>query len=143
MARNEEEQKEEQRLFFVGVTRAKDYLEISYHTSPEDFGVYGVPSPFLRLIPENLIQSEDYGSRASSLTALRKVIKHNIDSRKEETKEASENVSDNEVSSKVLVQHEKYGEGRIIKEDNENITVLFETHGEKTFSKMFSQLRYL
>jgi DNA helicase-2/ATP-dependent DNA helicase PcrA len=143
MARNEEEQKEEQRLFFVGVTRAKDYLEISYHTSPEDFGVYGVPSPFLRLIPENLIQSEDYGSRASSLTALRKVIKHNIDSRKEETKEASENVSDNEIISKVLVQHEKYGQGRIIKEDNENITVLFETHGEKTFSKMFSQLRYL
>ncbi|MDF2840786.1 MAG: UvrD/REP helicase [Clostridia bacterium] len=143
MARNEEEQKEEQRLFFVGVTRAKDYLEISYHTSPEDFGVYSVPSPFLRLIPEGLIASEDYGSRASSLTALRKEIKKNIDNRKEDTKEPVENILEDNISSEILVQHGKYGEGRVVHEDNENITVLFETYGEKTFSKMFSQLKYL
>ncbi|MDF2892615.1 MAG: UvrD/REP helicase [Clostridia bacterium] len=143
MARNEEEQKEEQRLFFVGITRAKDYLEISYHTSPEDFGVYSVPSPFLRLIPEHLIQSEDYGSRASSLTALRKEIKHNIDSRKAETMEASAPKSDYQVSPTIFVHHEKYGEGRVIEEDEDNITVHFETHGEKTFSKLFSQLKYL
>jgi DNA helicase II / ATP-dependent DNA helicase PcrA len=143
MARNEEEQKEELRLFFVGVTRAKDYLEISYHTSVEDFGVFSVPSPFLRLIPENLIQSEDYGSRASSLNILRKEIKRNIDSKKEETKEPSENILEAEVDTKVFVYHEKYGEGRVISEDNDNITVDFETRGEKTFSKMFSQLKYL
>jgi DNA helicase-2/ATP-dependent DNA helicase PcrA len=143
MARNEEEQKEELRLFFVGVTRAKDYLEISYHTSVEDFGVFSVPSPFLKLIPENLIQSEDYGSRASSLSALRKEIKKNIDSRKEETKEPSENHLEVAIDTKVLVYHDKYGEGRVVIEDNDNITVDFETHGEKTFSKMFSQLKYL
>jgi DNA helicase-2/ATP-dependent DNA helicase PcrA len=143
MARNEEEQKEELRLFFVGVTRAKDYLEISYHTSVEDFGVFSVPSPFLKLIPESLLQSEDYGSRAASLSALRKEIKKNIDSRKEETKEPSENHLEVEIDRKVLVYHDKYGEGRVILEDNDNITVDFETHGEKTFSKMFSQLKYL
>ncbi|MDF2590740.1 MAG: UvrD/REP helicase [Clostridia bacterium] len=143
MARNEEEQKEELRLFFVGVTRAKDYLEISYHTSVEDFGVFSVPSPFLRMIPENLIQSEDYGSRAASLTALRKEIKRNIDSKKEETKESSENVLETQVISKALVRHDKYGEGRVITEDDDNVTVFFETYGEKTFSKMFSQLKYL
>lgn len=143
MARNEEEQKEEQRLFFVGITRAKNYLEISYHTSPEDFGVYGVPSPFLRLIPENLIQSDDYGGRASSLTALRKEIKHNIDSRKTEEKDTKENKLEEAATAVVSVYHEKYGEGRVVKEDNDNVTVHFETHGEKTFSKMFSQLKYL
>lgn len=143
MARNEEEQKEELRLFFVGVTRAKDYLEISYHTSVEDFGVFSVPSPFLKLIPESLIQSEDYGSRASNLTALRKEIKKNIDSKKEETKEPSENILEAQVSAKNLVYHEKYGEGCVIIEDDDNITVYFETYGEKTFSKMFSQLKYL
>lgn len=142
MARNEEEQKEEQRLFFVGMTRAKDYLEISYHTSPEDFGVYSVPSPFLRLIPENLISSEDYGSRASSLNTLRKVIKHNIDHRKEDTKEHVENILENKISSEILVHHDKYGEGRVIHEDSDNVTVHFETYGEKTFSKLFSQLKY-
>lgn len=142
LARNEEEQKEEQRLFFVGVTRAKDYLEISYHTSPEDFGVYGVPSPFLRLIPNELIQSEDYGSRASGLTALRKEIKQNIDNKKQELLEAPQNTTKNIENQGVLVQHDKYGEGRVVREDNDNITVCFEIYGEKTFSKLFSQLRY-
>jgi DNA helicase-2/ATP-dependent DNA helicase PcrA len=135
MAKNEEEQKEEQRLFFVGMTRAKDYLEISYHTSPEDFGVYSVPSPFLRLIPEELLQSEDYGSRAASLTSLRKEIKQNMDNKKEEKPPEDKKEAP-------LVIHDKYGEGRVLGEDESNITVLFETYGEKTFSKMFSQLKY-
>lgn len=141
LARNEEEQKEERRLFFVGVTRAKDYLEISYHTSPEDFGVYGVPSLFLRLIPKELIQSEDYGSRAFGLKALRKEIKLNIDNKKQELPEAPQNIKDTE-SREIFVWHDKYGEGKVIKEDDDNITVFFETYGEKTFSKLFSQLKY-
>ena len=29
-----EEEEEEQRLFFVGITRAKEHLELSYYTSP-------------------------------------------------------------------------------------------------------------
>jgi DNA helicase-2/ATP-dependent DNA helicase PcrA len=144
LARNEEEQKEEQRLFFVGITRAKDYLEISYHTSPEDFGVYSVPSPFLRLIPEELISSEDYGSRASNLSALRKEIKQNIDSKKADKAIAEAEGGDTEKELKeILVKHDKYGVGRVIKEDADNITVQFEVYGEKTFSKLFSQLTYL
>jgi DNA helicase-2/ATP-dependent DNA helicase PcrA len=142
LARNEEEQKEEQRLFFVGVTRAKDYLEISYHTSPEDFGVYGVPSPFLRLIPQDLIQSEDYGSRASGLNALRKEIKQNMENKKQESMEQPQNITVNEEKPPVLVSHDKYGEGKVVKEDENNITVYFEVYGEKTFSKLFSQLTY-
>ena len=135
MARNEEEQKEEQRLFFVGMTRAKDYLEISYHTAPDDFGVYSVPSPFLRLIPEELLQSEDYGSRAASLNTLRKEIKQNMDNKAAEAPPEEEKEA-------VLIVHDKYGEGSVLHEDENNITVLFETYGEKTFSKMFSQLKY-
>jgi hypothetical protein len=77
------------------------------------------------------------------LTALRKEIKKNIDNRKEDTKEPVENILEDNISSEILVQHGKYGEGRVVHEDNENITVLFETYGEKTFSKMFSQLKYL
>lgn len=143
MARNEEEQKEEQRLFFVGVTRAKDYLEISYHTSPEDFGVYSVPSPFLRLIPQELIKSEDFGSRASGLNALRKEVKLNMDKKKEDAVEVERTDVKEEKPAEKLVHHEKYGSGKVIQEDNDNITVHFDTYGEKTFSKMFSQLKYI
>ena len=32
-ARNREDEEEEKRLFFVGI-KAKDFLEISYHTNP-------------------------------------------------------------------------------------------------------------
>ena len=33
-----EEEEEEQRLFFVGITRAKEHLELSYYTSPDSTG---------------------------------------------------------------------------------------------------------
>ena len=32
-----EEEEEEQRLFFVGITRAKEHLELSYYTSPGQY----------------------------------------------------------------------------------------------------------
>ncbi|MFZ5351555.1 MAG: ATP-dependent helicase [Bacillota bacterium] len=135
--RKEEEEKEEQRLFFVGITRAKDSLEISYHAKPDDFGVYSVPSPFLRMIPGELIESEDFGSRASGLNQLRKEIKLNIDNKavKPEKKEAEK--------SRQKVVHEKYGEGYVVSEDENNIVVDFSVYGEKTFLKMLCTLRFI
>jgi len=38
---------DERRLFYVAMTRAKDYLEISYHEKPEGWGSYAKPSEFL------------------------------------------------------------------------------------------------
>lgn len=130
-----QEEEEEKRLFFVGITRAKDFLEISYHANPDDFGVYGVPSPFLRMIPQELIESEELGSRAAALGQLRKEIKANMDN--------GENSRMSGKAQEKLVEHDKYGRGRVISEDEENITVLFEVYGEKVFSKMFSTLKYI
>lgn len=132
---NPQEEEEEKRLFFVGITRAKDFLEISYHANPDDFGVYGVPSPFLRMIPQELIESEELGSRAAALGQLRKEIKANMDN--------GENSRTHGKEQEKLVEHDKYGRGRVISEDEENITVLFEVYGEKVFSKMFSTLKYI
>jgi DNA helicase II / ATP-dependent DNA helicase PcrA len=36
--RDMEEEEEERRLFFVGITREKDYLELSYYTNPDFYG---------------------------------------------------------------------------------------------------------
>jgi len=44
---NPAELREERRLFFVALTRAKDTLELSYHRQPERPDVSGEPSPFL------------------------------------------------------------------------------------------------
>ena len=44
-----DQEEEERRLFFVGMTRAKEQLELSYYTSPEGF----------RKIPENVSERPD------------------------------------------------------------------------------------
>ena len=46
-----ESEEEERRLFFVGMTRAKEYLELSYYTSPDGPRVMPGPGRFLRLLP--------------------------------------------------------------------------------------------
>ncbi len=138
-ARSPEEDEEEKRLFFVGITRAKDSLEISYHTNPDEYGVYGIPSPYLRMIPPELIESEDFISRGANLNELRREIKANIDSKGPGT---GKQIAVPDSVGKVRVYHGKYGDGIVISEDEANITVEFEVYGTKVFSKDFCPLEY-
>lgn len=139
-ARSPALEEEEKRLFFVGITRAKDILEISYHTNPDEFGVYGIPSPYLRMIPPELIESEDFASRGANLSELRREVKALIDSKPAEA-DASEPACVEAGSVRVL--HDKYGQGVIVAEDEDNITVEFEVYGTKLFSKAFCPLKYI
>lgn len=120
---------EEKRLFFVGITRAKDYLEISYHSNPEDYRALPDPSPYIRMIPDELIESEELKSRSLKLSELRKEIKNNIDNKLVE-----------EASKKRVVNHPKYGEGYLVSETEDSYAVNFEGYGEKSFSKLFNPL---
>jgi Superfamily I DNA and RNA helicases len=122
---------EEKRLFFVGITRAKDYLEISYHSNPEDYNALPDPSPYLKMIPDNLIESDEIKIRAHKLSELRREIKNNIENKR------------NDIIERKLVTHPKYGEGYIVSEDDENITVKFDGYGEKSFSRLFCPLNFL
>ncbi|HWR60348.1 MAG TPA: ATP-dependent helicase [Clostridia bacterium] len=135
-----EEEEEEKRLFFVGITRAKDFLEISYHTNPDEYGVYGIPSPYLRMIPPGLIESEDFVSRGANLPELRREIKANIDI-KASMPERQEPLPDTGGAARVY--HDKYGHGTVVSEDDSNITVEFEVYGTKVFSKAFCPLKYI
>lgn len=139
-ARRPEEEEEEKRLFFVGITRAKDYLEISYHTNPDEYGVYGIPSPYLRMIPPDIIYSDDFVSRGANLSELRHEIKANID-----FKQAGpdKQVIAAQAIDTVKVYHDKYGKGIVTDEDEANITVEFEVYGTKVFSKAFCPLKYV
>jgi len=139
-ARSPEEEEEEKRLFFVGITRAKDFLEISYHTNPDEYGVYGIPSPFLRMIPPELIESEDLVSRGANLSELRREIKANMDSKAAGSEPEGKQPAD---TAAVRVYHDKYGNGTVIDEDESNITVEFEIYGAKVFSKAFCPLKYM
>ncbi|MBL8620512.1 MAG: ATP-dependent helicase [Myxococcales bacterium] len=54
-----EDEPEERRLLFVGITRAKDEVEISYVACPHQFGALGAPSPLLYLLPATVVAWHD------------------------------------------------------------------------------------
>ena len=70
-----EQEEEERRLFFVGLTRARKNLELSYYTNPTIPGTYETPSNYLRMLPEELLDWEEKPgseSRKANLQKLRK-----------------------------------------------------------------------
>jgi superfamily I DNA/RNA helicase len=50
---------EERRLLFVGLTRARDEVELSYHASPHCFGAVGEPSPYLHQLPAAVVDWQE------------------------------------------------------------------------------------
>ncbi|MEZ4402418.1 MAG: ATP-dependent helicase [Kofleriaceae bacterium] len=54
-----EDEAEERRLLFVGITRARDEVEISYVACPHQFGALGAPSPLLYLLPAPTVAWHD------------------------------------------------------------------------------------
>lgn len=60
---------EERRLLFVGLTRARDRVEISYHSRPHEAFASAEPSPYLACIPAALV-TWDKGSASLSQPAI-------------------------------------------------------------------------
>ena len=156
-----EEEEEEQRLFFVGITRAKEHLELSYYTSPGQYRAAPGPSRYLRMIPENLIEGQEK-NRESSATHLQDLKRQILAERAEhiELQEAgkisggknpSANTGTKNISvgneavttQKRRVRHPKYGTGSVVREDDMMLTVDFDDYGEKELMKMFSGLEEL
>ena len=156
-----EEEEEEQRLFFVGITRAKEHLELSYYTSPGQYRAAPGPSRYLRMIPENLIEGQEK-DRESSATHLQDLKRQILAERAEhiELQEAgkisggknpsantgTKNISvgnETVTTEKRRVRHTKYGTGSVVREDDMMLTVDFDDYGEKELMKMFSGLEEL
>jgi superfamily I DNA/RNA helicase len=62
-----EDEAEERRLLFVGLTRATETVEVSYVACPHQFGALGAPSPLLYLLPAATV-AWDEGPRGTSGT---------------------------------------------------------------------------
>lgn len=72
-----EAEEEERRLFFVGMTRAKDSLELSYYTNPGQPGVLGGPGWYLKMLPGHLLDwPENRGEeeKRNHLQSLRRAV---------------------------------------------------------------------
>lgn len=150
-----EEEDEERRLFFVGMTRAKDFLELSYYTNPDNRVMPG-ESRFIRMIPPELIQEETEDPAQGNLQALRKMVREEIEarqSRTEETLEADlpelpEEPSQPQPAGEEIIQprtviHRKYGRGTVIREDDAMMEIKFEGYGAKEFLKAFSAMEFV
>ncbi len=149
--KNFEQEEEERRLFFVGITRAENNLELSWYTNPGEPGAVGEPSRYLRMIPEQLLDREDAGKpenvrsgenaggdgRKSDLHQLRKQVQEQIRLKRE-------SVQKKEKEPKVIrVRHRKYGEGILISEDDMMIEAEFREYGRKKFLKAFGEVEVL
>ena len=148
---------EERRLFFVGITRARNYLELSWYTNPDIFGVMAGESRYIRLIPSELVQGQEPERRTG--TANLQELRRQVQMAKEngEKLEETEDVEKADgmkvmeektpniesASAEILVRHETYGCGKVVEEDDTMITVEFEGYGRKEFIKAFSCLEIL
>lgn len=72
--KNAQEEEEERRLFFVGMTRAKDGLELCYYTNPGYPGVLSGESRFLKLIPPGLLRRTENTTGQSNLQELKRQV---------------------------------------------------------------------
>ncbi|MDD3361200.1 MAG: ATP-dependent helicase [Hespellia sp.] len=150
-----EEEDEERRLFFVGMTRAKDHLELSYYTNPDLPRVAEGASRYIQMIPQHLIQDESRSDAAKEFTTDGRVDLQKM--RKEVEKSDTMHTlaalfgaantptvgANADEAAPRRVRHEKYGVGVIVGEDENMIEAEFENYGKKEFMKMFSELEML
>jgi DNA helicase-2/ATP-dependent DNA helicase PcrA len=114
-----EELEEERRLCYVGITRAKERLYLTYASSRRVWGArsYAVPSRFLQEIPESLIEG-------TGIAPSRPLAKPSIGLRLGEK-----------------VKHRIFGIGQVVKvESPDQVTISFPNLGEKTFLLEYTPL---
>ncbi len=135
---SKDELDEEMRLFFVGITRAKDFLEISYYINPEEPRVFDSPSKFLEEIPRNLVETEDNEIfKTNSLSKLKKQVGMN-----QSSLESLDELFDGKNSTK-KIKHPRYGVGQIVQETEDILVVDFEKYGKKEFLKDLEIYEYV
>ena len=131
-----EQEEEERRLFFVGMTRAKEELELSYYVNPREPGVFGEGSRYLLGIPPELLDWEEDVRRERGEENLRKLgreVREELRKKKEAEK----------VAPGPRVCHRKYGEGILLSQNELTVEVEFSGYGRKQFLKALGEIEVL
>ncbi len=141
-----EEMAEERRLFYVGITRAKDHLYLVRADQRRSFGSfdYSIPSRFLDDIPENLLLRagyQHYHSRRPNLQTLQPRWTSSVEKPKKTQKEEAH------YSAGMHVRHAVLGEGIVIQSklqgEDEIVTVAFDSAGLKKLSAAIAKLEII
>lgn len=131
-----EQEEEERRLFFVGMTRAKEELELSYYVNPREPGVSGEGSRYLLGIPPELLDWEEdvrKGRGEENLRKLGREVREELRKKKE-----AENMA-----PVLRVRHRKYGEGILLSQNELTVEVEFPGYGRKQFLKALGEIEVL
>jgi len=157
-----EDMEEERRLFYVGMTRAKERLFLSRAEQRSTFGVgrANLSSRFLDELPTELIRFEEKKGKMESLFSQESLWKddyHQPDNSMDDlSQESSFPEGDRVVLSPegffplkigMRVRHPKFGEGRVKSvegmDENQKATVVFRTVGSKRLKVCSAPLEIL
>jgi DNA helicase-2/ATP-dependent DNA helicase PcrA len=145
-----EDMEEERRLFYVGMTRAKERLFLSRAEERSTFGVgrANLPSRFLNELPVELMQFEVKKEKIESLFSQEAPWREEDHQTEMMASDVSQEISFPESSGVFLspegffplkigmrVRHSKFGEGRVKSvegmDENQKATIVFGTVGSK------------
>lgn len=145
-----DQEEEERRLFFVGITRARNHLELSYYTNPGEPGVLGSYSNYLKRIPEELLEWKEIRSDEEKRTNLKELTRRAKEEIRKAEAQKAENVQEQKTESEKTenVQeqkaiHPKYGTGIVTSEDDMMVEVEFPNYGKKQFIKAFQEVEMI
>lgn len=145
-----DQEEEERRLFFVGITRARNHLELSYYTNPGEPGVLGSYSNYLKMIPEELLEWKELRSDEEKRTNLKELTRRAKEEIRKAEAQKAENVQEQKTESEKTetVQeqkaiHPKYGTGIVTSEDDMMVEVEFPNYGKKQFIKAFREVEMI
>ncbi len=140
-----EEMAEERRLFYVGITRAKDHLYLVRADQRRNYGSfdYSTPSRFLEDIPEKVLLRAGVQYHRRSTPSLQSAIPRwtSVPEKKSSLRESAR------YSAGMHVHHTVLGSGIVIQSklqgDDEIVTVAFDKAGLKKLSATIAKLEIL
>lgn len=146
-----EELEEERRLFYVGMTRAKErlyliYTQTRHRFGREDFGgtLWNVPSRFLKEIPAELVKVSRLEHRQTSRRPL-----HLFPASERKMQRYMENLPDENSEFKIgqSVHHQVFGDGQILSVEvssmGTKLTIQFENSSIKKLIAEYANLTLL
>jgi DNA helicase-2/ATP-dependent DNA helicase PcrA len=145
---DEEEIEEERRLCYVGMTRAREKLYMSYAYQRTLFGrtQCNAVSEFMDEIPKNCIE----GMEKKTVPRREKIVsvERSVNVMPPQVKrEGSPSGNTNEARMGRKINHKKWGRGIIVavqkKEDDYEITIAFDRQGIKKLSARYAPIEYI
>ncbi|HXX33120.1 MAG TPA: UvrD-helicase domain-containing protein [Thermodesulfobacteriota bacterium] len=157
-----EDMEEERRLFYVGMTRAKERLFLSRAEERSTFGVgrANLPSRFLDELPAELMQFEEKKGKMESLFSQEAYWREDVHQTEMMPEDLSQEISYPEEGGLVLspegffplkigmrVRHPKFGEGRVKSiegmDEDQKATVVFQNVGAKRLKVRYANLEIM